>query len=111
MLYKRLSQVFTAGIAATVLLSTLANVASPVLMAAPVAQTIGAKEVSGVLTGGQFAKIWLGLTPTNRGDNVTLITEWDQNFPDANGLGFFVLDQDGLTSVRNGSADVRDANL
>jgi uncharacterized surface protein with fasciclin (FAS1) repeats len=111
MLHKRFRQVFTAGLAATMLLSTLVTVASPVLMAAPVAQTLQAEEVAGVLTGGQFAKIWLGLTPTNRGDRVTITTEWDRNAPDTNGVGFFVLDQDGLSSVLNGSASVRDANL
>ncbi len=111
MLHKRLRQVFTAGLAATMLLSTLVIVASPVLMAAPAAQTLQAEEVAGVLTGGQFAKIWLGLTPTNRGDTVTITTEWDRNAPSTNGVGFFVLDQDGLASVLNGSSNVRDANL
>jgi uncharacterized surface protein with fasciclin (FAS1) repeats len=111
MLHKRLRQVFTAGLAALMLLSTLTAVTSPMLMAAPVAQTLEAEEVAGVLTGGQFAKIWLGLTPTTRGQNMTITTEWDRNFPESSGLGFYVLDQDGLTSVLNGSSSVHDANL
>ena len=111
MFHKRLRQVFTAGLAALMLLSTLTAVTSPMLMAAPVAQTLEAEEVAGVLTGGQFAKIWLGLTPTTRGQNMTITTEWDRSFPESSGLGFYVLDQDGLSSVLNGQSTVQEANL
>jgi hypothetical protein len=111
MLHRRLRQVITTAIAAGMLLSSLTAVASPALLAAPVAQTLQAEEVAGVLTGGEFAKIWLKLTPNNRGDNVSITTEWDRNFPESNGLGFFVLDQNGLSSVLNESQTLAQANL
>lgn len=110
MFHKRLRQVITAGMAALVLLSTLTAMATPVLMAAPVAQTLEAEAVAGVLTGGQFAKTWLKITPNGNG-NVVVLTEWDRTFPENNGLGFYILDQDGLARVLSGSQTLAQANL
>lgn len=111
MLHKRLRQVLTAGIAAIMLLSSLTAVTGPVLMAAPVAQTLEAEEVAGLLPGGEFSKIWLKLKPTNAADVMTVTTDWDRNFPENNGVGFYILDQDGLASVLNGSERLAEANL
>lgn len=110
MVHKRLRQVMTAGIAAVMLLSTLTAVASPLLMAAPVIQSLQADAVTGVLTGGQFSKHWLKITPNGNG-NVIVTTDWDRNFPSENGLGFYILDQDGLASVLNESRRLAEANL
>ncbi len=111
-LHMRLRQVVAACTAAAVLLSTAASFSSPVLYAATVAQEVmEAEEVAGTLTGGEFDKIWLKLTPTTRNESMTIVTEWDRLFPDANGVGFYVLDQDGLSSVLNGDVSVSEANL
>jgi uncharacterized surface protein with fasciclin (FAS1) repeats len=110
MFYKRLRQVLTAGIAAIMLLSSLTAVTTPVLMAAPVAQTLESEGVAGVLTGGQFAKIWLKITPNGNG-NVVVTTDWDRDFPENNGVGFYILNADGLARVLSGSARLQEANL
>jgi uncharacterized surface protein with fasciclin (FAS1) repeats len=110
MFHKRLRQVITAGIAAVMLLSSLTAVSSPLIMAAPVAQTLEAEAVAGVLTGGQFAKTWLKITPNGNGD-VVVTSEWDRNFPENNGVGFYILNADGLARVLSGSARLQEANL
>lgn len=109
--YAKLRQVVAACTAAAVMLSATAAFTSPGLYAAPVAQVLQAEEVTGVLTGGQFAKIWLKLTPTTRNQSMTVTTEWDRQFPESSGLGFYILDQDGLSSVLNESSTLGDANL
>ena len=110
MFHKRLRQVITAGIAAIMLLSSLTAVVSPTLMAAPVAQTLEAEAVTGVLTGGEFDKIWLKIMPNGNGD-VVVNTDWDRNFPEANGAGFYILNTDGLARVLSGSQRLQEANL
>lgn len=99
-----------AGIAATMLLSSLAAAGTSTILAAPVAQTLEAEAVAGVLTGGQFAKIWLKIQPNGNGD-VVILSEWDRNFPENNGLGFYVLNADGLARVLSGSQRLPEANL
>jgi hypothetical protein len=110
MLHKRLRQVLMAGIAALMLLSSLTAMTTPMLMAAPVAQTLEAEAVAGVLTGGQFAKIWLKITPNGNGD-VVVTSEWDRSTPENNGLGFYILNADGLAKVLSGSQTLQQANL
>jgi hypothetical protein len=110
MLHKRLRQVLMAGIAATMLVSPLTAVTTPLLMAAPVVQTLEAETVAGVLTGGQFAKTWLEITPNGNG-NVVVTTTWDRDFPESNGLGFYILNADGLARVLSGSQSLAQANL
>ena len=110
MFYQRLRQVLMAGIAATMLLSSLAAVNTSTILAAPVAQTLEAEAVAGVLTGGQFAKIWLKIQPNGNGD-VVVTTEWDRSFPENNGLGFYILNADGLARVLSGSQRLPEANL
>lgn len=106
----KLRQVLSAWLIAAMLLSTTAVLATPPVMAAPAAQ-VESQQVAGTLPGGEFAKIWLALTPETRGQNMTIKTTWDRNDPASNGVGFFVLDADGLRSVLSGSADVREANI
>lgn len=110
MFQKRLRQVFTVLIAATLLLSTLTAVASPAIMAAPAADVLTSDAVGGTLPGGQFSKIWLKIIPNGNGD-VVILTEWDRNAPESNGLGFYILDKNGLSSVLNGSKRLAQANL
>lgn len=110
MLHNRLRQVITAGLAAIMLSAPLTVMTTPVLMAAPVAQTLEAEAVAGVLTGGEFDKIWLKITPNGNG-NVEVTTDWDRNFPEGNGLGFYILNSDGLARVLSGSQDLQEANL
>jgi uncharacterized surface protein with fasciclin (FAS1) repeats/nucleoid-associated protein YgaU len=102
-----LRQVLAAWVIVAMLLSSTASFGVQVARA----QMLRTQAVAGVLTGGQFAKIWLGLVPETKGQSLTITTEWDRANPESNGLGFFLLDQEGLNSVLNGSATVRDANL
>jgi len=110
MFQKRFRQILTALVAAILLLSTLTAMAPPLLMAAPAAETLTSDAVAGTLTGGQFAKIWLKITPNNNGD-VVVLTEWDRNAPESSGLGFYILDKNGLPSVLTGSKTLAQANL
>lgn len=107
----KLKQLFSAVMIATLLLSTVTVINAPAALAAPAAQEMRAQEVSGVLTGGQFDKIWLGLEPETKGQNITILSEWDRESPATTGLGFYVLDEGGLNRVLNGSTTVHDANL
>ncbi len=63
--------------------------------------------VSGMLPGGQFAKMWLGLTPSQPGATIVVTAEWDRANADDSGVGFFILDRDGPeAAVQNGSGTV-----
>lgn len=57
---------------------------------APV-EAVASNKVSGMIPGGQFATIWLGLTPSALDANVTVTADWDRENPTANGLVFYVL--------------------
>lgn len=71
--------------------------------AAPAAPTLlEAATVAGTLTGGQFAKAWLGFTPNAVNQEIRIVVEWDRNDPDNNGLHVFVLDPNQLAAVVNG---------
>ncbi len=104
----RIRQALSVLLVAALLLGGGAIVAPP-LQAAPSAQVQSA-EVGGVLTGGQFAKIWLGLSTIDRGSNVTVLAEFDRLNPQNSGLGFYILTEDGLRAVLSG-ADLRTNNL
>lgn len=106
----KVRQVLSAWLIAAMLLSTTAVLTTPTLMAAPAAQ-LESQQVAGTLPGGEFAKIWLSVTPQTRGQNMIIKTTWDRNAPASNGVGFYVLDADGLRSVLSGSATVQDINL
>ena len=67
-------------------------------------QVSGAKEVSGTLTGGQFAKIWLGLTPDINPGTVTLTADWDRPNADSSNVGFYVLNESNLQAVLGGES-------
>lgn len=109
-------QLFAAGMIAALVFSSTAVMAVPAVLAAPAAQegsagSLRAQEVAGVLTGGQFAKLWLGLEPETKNQNVTVTTEWGVDLPADKGVGFYLLDGNGLNRVLTGAADVRDANM
>ena len=105
------TRLLTACVVAVLLTTSVTPVAFAIQVGAPLAQELRSQEVTGVLPGGQFAKIWLGLEPGVAGTNITVTSEWDRVNPEQNGLGFYILDEGGLARVLNGSEDVRDANL
>ncbi|MGL4650622.1 MAG: LysM peptidoglycan-binding domain-containing protein, partial [Caldilineaceae bacterium] len=87
------------GVAATAVAADV-----PAIEQEATTSVLTAPTVSGTLTGGQFAKIWLGLTPKSIRENVTITAEWDRDNPTNNGLGFFVLNPANLQAVVNGGA-------
>ena len=67
-------------IAAPLVAALLATSFAPAVLAADqaaVVQQTKASEITGMIPGGQFAKIWLELTPVTPG-NVTVSAEWDR---------------------------------
>ena len=98
----------TGALVAALLLTTFAPVAMAAEQAQPAAQ-VSASEVKGTITGGQFAKIWLGLTPENPG-TVTLTAVWDRANPEENGVGFYVLNENNLSAVLAGQR-IQDNNI
>ena len=99
----RLHKLFAAPIVAALLMVSFASVVWAMGEAAPVLQQVRAREVRGILTGGQFAKIWLGLEPETVGAQVTVIAEWDRNQPADQGLNFFILDDQGIRRIGDDS--------
>ena len=91
-----------AALVAALLTATFAPAAIAAVPAAPAQQVSGAKEVTALLPGGQFYKIWLALTPDNPG-TVTVTAEWDRANAQENGVGFFVLDENNLAAVVSGA--------
>lgn len=95
----RLHTLFAAFIVAALLMVSFATIVWAMGEAAPVLQQLRAREVRGTLTGGQFAKIWLGLEPEAPGSQVTVIAEWDRNQPADQGLNFYILDDQGVRRI------------
>lgn len=79
------------------------SMVSAAVVQAPLAQQLRDTGVRGTLPGGQFAKIWLGLQPAQSGDQITVTAEWDRPDADANGVGFFILDENGVRQVGESS--------
>jgi uncharacterized surface protein with fasciclin (FAS1) repeats len=89
---------------ASLLVALLLAVSAPVmtrdvLYAATLAQQVRDSQVRGTLPGGQFAKFWLGLEPEQSGANISVIAEWDRPDAQRNGVGFFILDDNGLRRI------------
>lgn len=74
----------------------------PASQAAMSAQPVHARTVQGLLRGGQSAQIWLGLTPEFADAQIKVIVEWDRAFPAANGLNFFIFDEQQLRRLDDG---------
>lgn len=66
------------------------------------AQPVQARVVHGVLRGGQSTQIWLSLTPEFADAQIKVIAEWDRLFPAANGLNFFIFDEQQLRRLDDG---------
>ncbi len=96
---KTLAAIAAALIAAT----TLAPIANAAAVQAPFAQQLRDTQVRGLLPGGQFSKIWLGLQPEQPGATVTVTAEWDRPDADNSGIGFFILDDSGLRGIGESS--------
>lgn len=94
-----LHKVWSALAVALTLVVAFTTLVSATGKAAPVAQSLRAREVRGTLPGGKFAQIWLGLAPETSGAQVTVVSEWDRSNPLANGLNFYILDDQGVRRV------------
>ncbi len=81
-----------AALVAALLTATFAPAAMAAVPAAAAQQVSAAKEITALLAGGQFTKIWLALTPDNPG-TVTVTAEWDRANALENGVGFYILDE------------------
>lgn len=100
---------FAVILVTAMLVTSLAPAAFAAEQSAPAYQEIRASEVTGVIPGGQFAKIWLGIAPERPGIvNVTAV--WDRSNPEQNGLGFFILNEANLAAVVAGQ-NLRDNNV
>jgi uncharacterized surface protein with fasciclin (FAS1) repeats len=97
---KRTFEKIFVSLLVTLLLTTSAPaLTQSALYAAPFAQQLRDRQVQGTLAGGQFAKIWLGLEPEQSGATISVLAEWDRPDPQINGVGFFILDDDGLRRI------------
>jgi uncharacterized surface protein with fasciclin (FAS1) repeats len=95
-------QKMVAGLLVAMLLATsLPMLAPTTVWAAPLAQQLRDRQVRGAIPGGQFAKFWLGLEPEQSGATVSVVAEWDRPNPRDNGVGFFILDENGLRRIGN----------
>jgi hypothetical protein len=101
-------RVFAVTLVVALLTSTFGTAAFAAEQAVVLQQSAGT-ELTATVPGGQFAKIYLGLTPKEPG-TVTVRAEWDRENPGQNGVGFYVLDEADLTAVVNG-ASVQTNNL
>lgn len=100
---------FAAILVTAMLVTSLAPTAFAAEQAAPAYQEVRASEVTGLIPGGQFAKIWLGIAPERPG-TVTVTAVWDRSNPEQNGLGFFILNEANLAAVVAGQ-NLRDNNV
>jgi uncharacterized surface protein with fasciclin (FAS1) repeats/nucleoid-associated protein YgaU len=91
---------FTAALLTALLVTALAPAAFAAEQSAPAYQ-VRATEVTGTIPGGQFAKFWLGIVPDRPG-TVTVSATWDRSNPEDTGVGFYVLNEAGLSAVVNG---------
>lgn len=92
--------ILTAALLTALLVTALAPAAFAAEQSAPAYQ-VRATEVSGTIPGGQFAKFWLGLVPDRPG-TVTVSATWDRSNPEDTGVGFYVLNEAGLSAVVGG---------
>jgi uncharacterized surface protein with fasciclin (FAS1) repeats/nucleoid-associated protein YgaU len=95
-------RVFAVTLVVALLTSTFGTAAFAAEQAVVLQQSAGT-ELTATVPGGQFAKIYLGLTPKEPG-TVTVRAEWDRENPGQNGVGFYVLDEADLTAVVNGGS-------
>lgn len=98
----KLQRLLAVTLVVALLTSTFASAAFAAEQAV-VLQLASGTELTATLPGGQFYKIYLGLTPENPGE-VTLRAEWDRENPSQNGAGFYVLDEADLSAVLNGGS-------
>ncbi|MDI9549015.1 MAG: fasciclin domain-containing protein [Chloroflexota bacterium] len=106
----KMGRILSSLMIVALLMASFGVTANAAVESAPAAQTIRAEEVRGVITGGQFAEIWLGLEPTTPNERVTVSSTWDRNDPSSHGVGFYVLTEQNVSAVLNGGK-ARDNNL
>lgn len=102
--YERTRRTFWIALLFSLLLAfcLLTFVRTPSNHATIYAQSIQARTVQGVLRGGQAAQIWLGLLPEFADAQIKVIAEWDRALPAANGLNFFIFDEQQLRRLDDG---------
>lgn len=107
----KMNQLLSALLIATMFVTSFATLASaqeatsetPTAEATAAAPTmLRAKQVTGSLPGGTFAKIWLELQPESVGAQVTLVADFSTDTPLQAGAGFFVLDSNNFVNVLGG---------
>jgi ATP-dependent DNA helicase DinG len=91
-----------AALVALLLTTSLTPVAMAATPAAVAQQVTEATELTALLPGGEFYKVWLALTPDGPNVNVTVTAEWDRDNALETGVGFYVLDENNLAAVVNG---------
>ncbi|HQY90858.1 fasciclin domain-containing protein [Caldilinea sp.] len=101
-------QFFAVALVTALLVTSLAPAAFAAEQSAP-SYEVRASEVTGMIPGGQFAKIWLGIVPENPG-TVNVTATWDRANPEQNGVGFFILNEANLAAVVAGQ-NLRDNNV
>lgn len=74
------------------------------------AAQVTSSTVTGTLSGGSFAKIWLGFRANTPDTDVTLTITWDVDAPGSNGRHFYVLDDNNLATVVAGGS-LQDNNI
>ncbi|CAN5388675.1 hypothetical protein BH10CHL1_BH10CHL1_07990 [soil metagenome] len=99
-----LQKVITALTVAILLTTSFAGLATAADSLAPVAQQVRGKQVKGTISGGKFAKIWLGLETETPNAQIIVTSDWDRDNPLQNGVGFFILDDTGLVRAQAGDA-------
>ena len=97
-------KLITALLVAVLFMSSFTTLAKAENLNAPAAQVVRANQVKGTISGGKFAKIWLGLETETPGAQITVTNDWDRDNPLQNGVGFFILDDTGLTRAQAGEA-------
>jgi uncharacterized surface protein with fasciclin (FAS1) repeats len=91
----------------------VAGVMTPVAMAAAPAAVMAqstASSATGLLPGGQFSKVWLGLQAETPTAKTVVSVEFDRADALANGLGFYILSEANLSAVSAGNS-LQDNNI
>ena len=96
-------------LSATLVVGVMTPVAMVAAPAAVMAQST-ASSATGLLPGGQFSKVWLGLQAETPTAKTVISVEFDRSDALANGLGFFILSEANLSAVSAGNS-LQDNNI
>lgn len=96
-------------LSATLVVGVMTPVAMVAAPAAVMAQST-ASSATGLLPGGQFSKVWLGLQAETPTAKTVVSVEFDRSDALANGLGFYILSEANLSAVSAGNS-LQDNNI